>query len=155
MSARLRGRYSRDRDEAGLFVKAERQLRHDLFHDVARIEHHVFLDNLAILPLGDSGEERFKALSGGCDRPAFGRLHWFGEGAADPSHCYCPLALAKLNIVWVVVDAHVREGRKGLLDHVTMWWPAQRAFRTELDDLNVFAVQLVEETIVVSAIEGV
>ena len=42
-------------------MKAERQLRHDLFHDVARIEHHLFLDNLVILPLGDSGEERFKA----------------------------------------------------------------------------------------------
>src|SRR5712691_11460889 len=135
-----------DCDDAGLFVRAERQLWHDLFHDVARIEHHVFLNNLVILPFGDCGEKRFKALSGGCDRLAVARLHWFGERAADPSHCYCPLALAKLNIIGVVVDAHVREGRKGLLDHVTMRWSAHRVFRTELADLNVFAVQLVQKT---------
>jgi len=41
-------------------------------------------DNLVILPLGDSGENSFKALSGGCDRLAVGCLHWFGERAAEP-----------------------------------------------------------------------
>jgi hypothetical protein len=45
-------------------MRAELQLRHDLFHDVARIEHHVFLDNLVILPLGNSGSLRAHLLDG-------------------------------------------------------------------------------------------